>query len=197
MTETKRRVHSGDVGPEPRHRQDPAAAWVVDAYRTHFRSTWALVGRLGVPASHIEDVVQEVFLVLHRRRHDFRNESSVQTWLHGIALRVARRHRARVRRGETDPLPPQTQSSAPSAEATVAGRAQLARLDALLEQLPEEQREVFVLAEVAQLRAPEIAQVMGTKLNTVYSRLRLARGRMKASLQAMRQAEGRGEDGAA
>ncbi len=165
---------------------------MVDAYRKHFRSTWALVGRLGVPASHVEDVVQEIFLVLHRRRADFRNESSVQTWLHGIALRVARRHRERLRRGEMDPLPPEARSTSPSVESTVDGRAQLARLDALLDQLPSDQREVFVLAEVAGLRAPEIATVMGAKLNTVYSRLRLARGRMKESLEAMQKEEAHG-----
>jgi RNA polymerase sigma-70 factor (ECF subfamily) len=162
---------------------------VIDAYREHFRYTWALVGRLGVPQSHVEDVVQEVFLVLHRRRADFRNESSVKTWLHGIALRVARRHRGRIQRGEVDPLPPDARSKSPSLESRVEGRAQLARLDALLDQLPDEQREVFVLSEVAQLRAPEIAQVMGVKLNTVYSRLRLARSRMKASLEAMQNAD--------
>lgn len=196
MTETKPWVHSPVVGAQPRQRRDPESAWVVDAYQTHFRSTWALVGRLGVPPSHIEDVVQEVFLVLHRRRADFRNESSVQTWLHGIALRVARRHRTRVRRGQTDPLPAEAPAKTPSIESAVHGRASLARLDALLSELPQEQREVFVLAEVAQLRAPEIAQVMGTKLNTVYSRLRLARSRMKASLDALQKAEG-GTHGAA
>ena len=189
-------MHSAEVGPAPRQRCDPAAAWVVDAYRKYFRYTWAVVGRLGVPASQIEDVVQEVFLVLHRRRHDFRSESSVQTWLHGIALRVARRHRARARRKETDPLPPDARAAQPSVEATVQGRAQLAKLDALLDTLPEEQREVFVLAEVAELRAPEIAQVIGVKLNTVYSRLRLARKRMKASLKAMADDDG-GAHGAA
>ncbi|MCR9162501.1 MAG: RNA polymerase sigma factor [Nannocystaceae bacterium] len=189
MTDSDEHLHSQTVGSNPRRRRDPAAQWVIDAYREHFRYTWALVGRLGVPSSHIEDVVQEIFIVLHRRRHDFRNESSVKTWLHGIALRVARRHRGRIQRGELDPLPPDARSKAPSIEARVAGRAQLARLDALLDQLPDAQREVFVLAEVAQLRAPEIAQVMGIKLNTVYSRLRLARGRMKASLEAMRSAD--------
>ncbi len=189
MTDSDGRVHSAKVGSKPRRRRDPAAQWVIDAYREHFRYTWALVGRLGVPPSHVEDVVQEVFLVLHRRRHDFRNESSVKTWLHGIALRVARRHRGRIQRGELAPLPPNTHSKSPSVESRVAGRAQLARLDALLDQLPDEQREVFVLAEVAQLRAPEIAEVMGIKLNTVYSRLRLARSRMKTSLEAMRRAD--------
>lgn len=188
MTDSEARVHSRKVGSKPRLRRDPAAQWVIDAYREHFRYTWALVGRLGVPPSHVEDVVQEVFLVLHRRRHDFRNESSVKTWLHGIALRVARRHRGRIQRGEVDPLPPDARSKSPSLESQVDGRVQLARLDTLLDQLPDEQREVFVLAEVAQLRAPEIAQVMGVKLNTVYSRLRLARGRMKTSLEAMQRA---------
>lgn len=189
MTDSKARVHSAKVGSKPRRRRDPAAQWVIDAYREHFRYTWALVGRLGVPQSHVEDVVQEVFLVLHRRRADFRNESSVKTWLHGIALRVARRHRGRIQRGEVDPLPPDARSKSPSLESRVDGRAQLARLDALLDQLPDEQREVFVLSEVAQLRSPEIAQVMGVKLNTVYSRLRLARSRMKASLEAMQNAD--------
>ena len=196
MTETKPRVHSREVGPAPRQRDDPASAWVVDAYRKYFRYTWALVGRLGVPASHVEDVVQEIFLVLHRRRDDFRNESSVQTWLHGIALRVARRHRDRAKRKATDPLPPDARATQPSMESAVQGRAQLAKLDALLDTLPEAQREVFVLSEIAELRAPEIAQVMGIKLNTVYSRLRLARSRMKASLQAMAREEG-GTHGAA
>lgn len=176
------------MGSKPHGRADPAAQWVIDAYRQHFGYTWALIGRLGVPRNDVEDVVQEVFLVLHRRRHDFRNESSVKTWLHGITLRVARRYRGRLQRGEMDPLPPEARSKSPSLESQVAGRAQLARLDALLSQLPDEQREVFVLAEVAQLRAPEIAQVMGVKLNTVYSRLRLARSRMKASLKAMQDA---------
>ncbi len=101
-----------------------------------------------------------------------------------------------MRRGQTDPLPPEAPARAPTIESTVHGRAALARLDRLLGQLPEEQREVFVLAEVAQLQAPEIAQVMGTKLNTVYSRLRLARSRMKASLEALQKAEG-GTHGAA
>ncbi len=185
MTDFKLRAHSTQVGPQPRRRHDPESAWVIDAYRTYFRSTWTLVGRLGVPANSIEDVVQEVFLILHRRRHDFRNESSVRTWVHGIAIRVARHHRARLRRREMEPLPSQTHAETPPLESAIDGRAQLKRLDALLGELSEEQREVFVLVEVGGLSAPEVAQAMGTKLNTVYSRLRLARSRMKASLEAM------------
>jgi len=49
-------------------------------------------------------------------------------------------------------------------------------VDQFLQGLNHDQRDVFVLAELEQLSAPEIATVLGTCLNTVYSRLRLARG---------------------
>ncbi len=192
MTDSGLWPHSTSVGPKPRRRGDSESQWVVDAYRTYFRSTWTLVGRLGVPPNHIEDVVQEVFLILHRKRDDFRHDSSVRTWIHGIAIRVARHHRTRLLRREMDPLPPQTSAESPSLDSTVESRAQLERLDVLLGELSQEQREVFVLVEVGGLSAREVAQVVGTKLNTVYSRLRLARDRMKASLQAMQNEDAHG-----
>ncbi|MCX4248090.1 RNA polymerase sigma factor [Paraliomyxa miuraensis] len=159
--------------------------WVVDAYRQYFRSVWALLGRLGVPEASLEDVTQEVFLVLHRRRGEFRQDSSVRTWLHGIALHTARRHREKLdrRRRKAEALPPETEPPTPEAE--VGQRLALQRLDRLLGQLHDEQREVFVLAEIAELSSPEIAELLGVKLNTVYSRLRLARRHLREGLHAL------------
>lgn len=164
--------------------------WIVAAYREHFKYIFALVGRLGVPAAGVEDAVQEVFLVLHRRREEFRGESSVRTWLHGIAVHVARRQRDAVRRRAAklheiaEPPPP----SPPDAE--LDRRQALRRLDRLLDTLVDEQREVFVLAEVAGCSAPEIAEALGLNINTVYSRLRLARGRLQRALESLRAEEG-------
>jgi RNA polymerase sigma-70 factor (ECF subfamily) len=173
---------------------EPGAAatdWVVDAYRTYFRYVWALLGRLGVPAASIEDVAQEVFLVLHRRRHEFKNESSVRTWLHGIALHTARRHRQRIRRAEQPPpdLPGPGEPRSPEAAASDTQHLEL--LDRLLDALGDEQREVFVLAEIAELPVPEIATLIGVNLNTVYSRLRLARARVRETLTRVRDDEAR------
>ncbi len=174
-----------------------ATAWVVDAYRQYFRYVWALLGRLGVPEANLEDVTQEVFLVLHRRRDEFRQGSSVRTWLHGIALHTARRHRAKLERrrlkDETlEPSPPP-----PTPEAEVGQRRALQRLDQLLEQLPDEQREVFVLAEIAELPAPEIAELLAVKLNTIYSRLRLARRHIRRALDLLESADQGATHGAA
>ncbi|HEY0138275.1 MAG TPA: RNA polymerase sigma factor [Nannocystis sp.] len=164
--------------------------WIVDAYRQHFRYVYALVGRLGVPSAGVEDVAQEVFLVLHRRRAEFRGDSSVRTWLHGITVHVARRHRDAIRRrsertaGLDEPPPP----IPPDVE--LDHKQALRALDRLLDTLADEQREVFVLAEVAGCSAPEIAEALGLNINTVYSRLRLARGRLQGALAALRAEKG-------
>ena len=61
---------------------------------------------------------------------------------------------------------------------------ELERLDVYLRTLSAEQREVFVLTEVAGLTAPEIARLLSIKLNTVYSRLRLARKTIASCIAA-------------
>lgn len=190
MTETRRSPDRDGVSAEPPSRAGADAQWIIDAYRQHFGFVHALVGRLGIPSAGIEDVVQEVFLVLHRRREEFRGESSVRTWLHGIAAHVARRHRdaLRLRAERTAALaePP----GPPLPDAQLAQRRALQTLDRLLDELVDEQREVFVLTEIAGCSAPEIAAALGMNLNTVYSRLRLARERMQRALLALRAAEG-------
>lgn len=168
---------------------DRGTDWVVAAYREYARDLWGLLGRLGVPAANIEDVIQEVFLVLHRRRDEFRHESSLRTWLHGIAVNLARRDRERRTKAEQ---PPQGWSPEPPAspESVASHHQAIARLDRLLSTLSDEQREAFVLADIAELPVPEIATSLGINLNTVYSRLRLARAAMQRAMQRLQAEEG-------
>lgn len=161
---------------------DDESSWVVAAYRADARYLWALLGRLGVPHDSIEDVVQEVFLVLHRKRAEFRGASSVRTWLHGIAVHTARRYRAKLDRRAHEPIEDREIAAEPALEHELGAREALQQLDRVLASLPDDQREVFVLIEVAELGAPEVAELLGLKLNTVYSRLRLARARLQRSL---------------
>lgn len=141
--------------------------------------------RLGIEHDAAEDVVQEVFLIAHRRRDDFRGDASVKTWLYGILINVSRLHRRTAVRsalhGVIDRAAPPSQTDR-VADARARGPDALAEtaeayrmLLGLLDQLDDEKREVFVLAELEQLPIPEIAEIVGIKLNTAYSRLRLAR----------------------
>ena len=61
-----------------------------------------------------------------------------------------------------------------------------ARLDALsraIASLEDDQRDVFTLADIEELTAPEIAEALGCKLNTVYSRLRRARAKVTSAME--------------
>ncbi len=187
VSSTRRAEPRAPTAPAGVSADDPQ--WVVTAYRTHARDLWALIGRLGVPPASIEDVIQEVFLVLHRRRHEFRHESSLRTWLHGIAINLARRERMRSRRSPPREHDGESPEPRPSPESIASTNQALVRLDRLLCVLSDEQREVFVLAEIAELAAPEIAEATGVTLNTVYSRLRLGRAHVQRALERLR-AEG-------
>ncbi len=167
----------------------PGATGFDAIYREHFAFVWRNLRRLGVAESHVEDAAQEVWVVVHRRLREFEGRSSMRTWLFGIAMRTASDHRRwrrrkdpRDRSDEVDAVP----SAAPSPEA-LTERAQQARvLDALLDELPEERRVVFMLAELEQMSSPEIALAVGAPLNTVYSRLRVARVEFEAAAQRYR-----------
>lgn len=154
-------------------------------YDDYFDFVWRSARRLGVHFDALDDVVQEVFLVVYRRLDDFEGRSSVKTWVFGITLRVARTHRRGLaRKGGLEPLPPEvvdTSGRGPEADAARAEGLQI--LDRLLGELDDDKRAVFVLAELEQMTAPEIADALGTKVNTVYSRLRAAKKAFEAALR--------------
>lgn len=162
-------------------------------YEAHFDFVWRSVRRLGVFDRDVDDVVQETFLVAYRRLETFEGRSTLRSWLFGIARRVVSDHRRRVKRHPEDAL---AVSTVPEAEGRDAHPdEQVARVEAtrvlraFLETLADEQREVFILAELEQMSAPEIAAATGAVLNTVYSRLRLARAAFEKMIARRREEE--------
>ncbi len=155
------------------------------AYKEHFAFVWRSLRRLGVPLQALDDAAQDVFIVALRRRREFRGHSSYRTWLFGIAANVARDERRKGQRAAAlEPIDEALRSpgSSPLDHATDAEAARF--VEAFLLTLDDAKREVFILAELEQMPAPEIAEAVGAKLNTVYSRLRAAREAFAALLAA-------------
>lgn len=158
-----------------------------EIYDTHFDFVWRAVRRLGVPEASTDDAVQDVFLVVHRRRASFEGRSSLKTWLYGIVLRVARDHRRRRDRKDHGVALDHELADPGSGPAELAAKHEALRiLDRILDELSEDKREIFVLAEVAELTVPEIASLLELNLNTAYSRLRAARAEFEAALKRHR-----------
>ncbi len=155
-----------------------------EVYGEHFPFVWRSVRRLGVDSSAVDDVVQEIFLVVHRRLAEFEARSSMKTWLFGVVLRVVRQHRRTLRRkpaqlGGGAAMDPDVERVRDTAERgpheRAAEREAVRTLHAILDELDDDKREVFVLSELEQMTVPEIAEAVETNVNTVYSRLRAAR----------------------
>ncbi|MEZ4447844.1 MAG: sigma-70 family RNA polymerase sigma factor [Nannocystaceae bacterium] len=159
-------------------------------YRDHHAYVHRVLGRLGVPVDLVDDALQDVFLVVHRRLGEFEGRSALRTWLFSIALRIARKYRASAAR-RPEPLAAPIVDARESPEDLADRRRALALLDALLAQLSDDRREVLVLCEIERLSAPEAAEVLGLKLNTVYSRLRLARQDFERAVQRLQAREQR------
>ncbi|MCY1059079.1 sigma-70 family RNA polymerase sigma factor [Nannocystis sp. SCPEA4] len=154
-------------------------------FRAQFTYVHQNLRRLGVPAAAVEDAAQEVFLVVLRRSDA--PITSVRGWLFGIVRRIAWRYRRGASRRErlvhALSLEPVRRVDGDS---QLLEREATALLDRFLARLDDDKRAVFVLAELEQQSAGEIASALGIKENTVYSRLRAARQEFDRSCARLR-----------
>ena len=155
-------------------------------YDQYFRFVWTSARRLGVGTEAIDDLVQEVFIVIHAKLSTLRQPESLRSWIYGIVRRTVSSHRRSGGRDEGIFLVPAEESSLPAREPSpleVAEQSsQLELLSSLLAGLSDVKREVFVLAELEEMSVPEIAAALEIPLNTAYSRLRHARQEFETAL---------------
>ena len=151
-----------------------------EVYARYFRAMWRALRRLGVEPSGLDDAVQDVFVVVHRRLPEF-DGRSLRGWLYAIAVRVASDHRRSASHRRAEPLAETLVDPAPDPAQASELSASVRLLHALLAELDDKKRAAFVLGELEELSAPEIAEALGENLNTIYSRLRAARAEFDAA----------------
>ncbi len=149
-------------------------------YDAHVDFVWRSARRLGLDESAADDVVQQTFLVVHRRWGDFEARSTAKTWIFSILLRVVSDHRRTMRRKSPHmfhaPVDLDHLVDGGASPHDTLLRAEASRtIDLLLESLDEDKRVVFVLAELEDMSAEEISHATGQSRQAVYSRLRAAR----------------------
>lgn len=171
------------------HAPEPAFR---DVYRDHAEFVWRVLRRLGVPDADLEDVTQEVFVVVLKKLETFAHRSSMRTWLYGIAYRCASEHRRRAHvRSEVPTEEPDAGAADPAQLESIDRKRARDQLDAILARLDDDKRAVFVFYEIEELEVSEVAEILGCPVQTVYSRLRVAREHVEAAARRLAAREAR------
>jgi RNA polymerase sigma-70 factor (ECF subfamily) len=165
---------------------------LAELHAAHADFVFRTLQRLGVRSMDLDDALQDVFLVVHRKLGGFDPSFNVRSWLFGIAVRVAVAHRRkahlhRERSGTDFERTPRETSGGPEADAIEReGRERLAHI---LDKLTPEKRAVFVMFEIEGQTTVEIAEELGLPLGTVYSRLSSARAEFKQAVERLNRSQ--------
>ena len=180
------------IGPGPAMRTNFEQAAMPHLDAAHNLAYWLVRSR-----ADAEDIVQDAFLRAFRAYDTFRGDD-IKPWLLAIVRNVAYRWLSVSQRtsnvvpieeafgsrsGETL-AEAQLASEEPSAEALLIGAQERARVLDALAKLPPAFREVLVLREIEELPYGEIADVIGSPIGTVMSRLSRARAELRTMLKA-------------
>jgi len=179
------------VKPKPASSAEPreerSSLDVVSLYRVHARRVAAWAALLGGPNVDPADVVQEVFLIVHRRLESYRRDAAITSWLYGITTNVVRNRRrsAKLRRwfGQpVDEMADQLPAAGPTPIEVLERRRMSAMVYRVLDRMHEKYRAPLMLFEIQGLSGEEIAQLLGLKLPLVWVRLKRAREQFRALL---------------
>lgn len=145
--------------------------------------------------SWAEDVTQDTFLRLVQRAGEFKHESRFSTWLYTIARNLCvdqlrrQKHRRHASLDQSDGVDdaPAGEKVADTKPASSTERVAVAheireQVFLAIDELPEEQREVFLLRHIGDVSFQEIAEITGVGENTVKSRMRYALERLQRAL---------------
>ncbi len=175
---------------EQGHSQLPkkSSAALAEAFDLHGPFLLRVVERKIGAGPHVEDVVQEVFIIAFQKWNEIGSYEYLKTWLYRVAMnKCMHAKRSYARRGRLADHFDQHQHvheehiAQPEAEARVHQRDQARLVRMAIEKLSDSVRDIFVLYELEGVAGKEIAEMLDMPLNTIWSRLRKARGEFKSA----------------
>lgn len=180
--------HARDAGPTP----DAIVGDLIEAARAGDREAIEqillrvlprvrnLVRYLVRGDADVDDIAQEALSIVFRKLDSYRADGPFAAWVDRVVVRSAFAHRRKVVQRREVALSPEVSDARDDATARgddyVARRAFVRQLD----RLPEEQRDALVMHHVLGMSVGEIAAAVSAPEETIRSRLRLGRARLRA-----------------
>ncbi len=173
MSSVSKRLEDTEAAP-----QSGRLSTATQVCERYFAFVWRNARRLDIADDAVDDIVQDVLVVVHRRFPDFEWRSSLETWLYSILLRVISKHRRAVkRRNEHELLDEGLSYSLAIGDAIrdLEQRDAARLLHRLLDSVSDEKRAMVVAVEVEQMTMLEAAEALGIPATTAQTRLRTGR----------------------
>jgi RNA polymerase sigma-70 factor (ECF subfamily) len=161
------------------------AAAFRELFREHRQDVARLAQRMLGRRTDLEDIVQEVFLQVHRSIRDFRHGARFSTWLYRVTVNVVLMHRRAAKSRPVFNEAPEHLAAVDhraGADEQVERERRVQAFHRLLDRLSDKKRLVFVLHELEGLAPGEIAKIVGSPVLTVRTRLFYARRELLALL---------------
>lgn len=149
-----------------------------ELFRRHRADVARLVHRMSGRRTDLEDLVQEVFMQVHRSLGSFRGDAKLSTWLYRVTVNVVLMHRRSARSRPTlleEEVGEPPRDTAPLPDEQLARQKRIAAFWRLLDRLTDKKRTVFILHELEGLAPSKIAEIVDAPVLTVRTRLFYAR----------------------
>lgn len=181
--------------PEARRAEELSGLDFRSLYESYKAKVYGTVHHVVGVSDEVDDIVQSVFLEIHRSLPRYKGQSKLSTWIYRIAVNVALQHiRKRRRRRvflffkepDEDRELEQSEDEGPRHEQ----RDLLRRLHKLLDTISEKKRVVFVLHELDGRDVEEVGELLEIPVNTVRSRLHAARVELAEKMKRAGMLEG-------
>lgn len=173
-----RLAHSASAEPVP----DDAC---VRAFDQELDYVFASLRRLGAPASDLEDLAHDVFVVLLRHWPTLDTSRPLRPYLFGVAFRIVSAHRRRRLR-EVPQLTEEPADTGVGPEKTLQSQQAVALLHAALERVPLPRRAVLILHELDGIPIAEVARVLSITRFGAYARLHKGHKELAAAVRRLR-----------
>jgi RNA polymerase sigma-70 factor (ECF subfamily) len=170
-----------EVTPKPVQTHDFRAL-----YEAHFAYVWHSLRRMGVREADLEDLSHEVFVAFYRHLGEYDPARPLKPWLFGIAFRVASDYRRRAWVQREVNVPIHAVDGTPAADEQLELKQDCALVLRALSALDLDRRAVFIAHEIDGQSMPEIGAALSVSINTLYSRLRVAREQFAAAVRRYR-----------
>lgn len=158
----------------------------TEIFRRHRADVARLVQRMmGRRPDAVDDLVQDVFLQVHRSLGDFRGDAKFSTWLHRVTVNVVlmARRAAKSRPQFTGEVPEDTTGVGLLPDEDAARHLRISAFQRCVDKLAEKKRTVFVLHDIEGMAAGDIAEIVGAPVLTVRTRLFYARQEIAVAMK--------------